>query len=68
VSFQSLDISWKLLVTCDTLSDAVQGALMSSHVWLTVSQSYAHGIVQDPSAGCGLHDLLNTRGVRYAPS
>jgi len=55
-------------VSCDALSDAVQGALMSSHAWLTVSHSYAHDIVQDPAMGCGLHDLLNTRSVRYAPS
>ncbi len=54
-------------VSCDALSDAVQGALMSSHAWLTVSHSYAHDIVQDPAAGCGLRDLLNTRSVRYAP-
>lgn len=55
-------------VSCDALSDAVQGALMSSHAWLTVSHSYAHDIVQDPATGCGLHDLLNTGSVRYAPS
>ncbi|DBA67279.1 TPA: hypothetical protein ACH3X2_001585 [Trebouxia sp. C0005] len=42
----------------------LKGALVSSHAWLTVSHSYAHEIVQDPAAGCGLHDLLNTRSVR----
>ena len=44
----------------------MQGALVSSHMWLTVSRSYARDIVQDCAAGLGLHDLLSTRKVRCA--
>ena len=44
----------------------MQGALESSHMWLTVSRSYAHDIAQDCAAGFGLHDLLSTRNIRCA--
>ena len=44
----------------------VQGALLDSHMVLTVSPSYAEEVMHDDVLGCGMQRILAAKGVRYA--